>query len=134
MATITSHHSRRTVGLSQIATLLSILACYGTLATIGILSLLGTTMVVHEGAWAGAIIAFAWLAVVGNWVGWRRHRVNSPLILAVIGAAMVSMVMFVFFNRIAEILGFSLLVAAAFWEWRFARKRIVYQVDTGAGV
>jgi hypothetical protein len=60
--------------LAGVATLLSILACYGTLVIIGTLSLLGISVALHTGAWAGAISLFAVLAVAGVALGYRRHR------------------------------------------------------------
>jgi hypothetical protein len=44
--------------LPDVATVGSILACYGTLAILGLLSLMGVSIALHEGAWAGVISAF----------------------------------------------------------------------------
>ncbi|MDH3672668.1 MAG: hypothetical protein OES46_16175 [Gammaproteobacteria bacterium] len=56
--------------LPGVATILAIAACYGTVLVITALSLLGITLVVHEGVWAGAISVFALLAVVGMALGY----------------------------------------------------------------
>ncbi len=45
---------------SGIAVVLSVVACYGTLALVAVLSLAGVTMSVHEGAWAAVIVAALW--------------------------------------------------------------------------
>lgn len=107
--------------LAGAAALLSIVACYGTLFTISVLSALGITLVVHNGAWAGAIALFAVLAVVGVLLGYRRHRMLAPLVLAGIGAAIILWVMFGSFNRILELIGFAALIVGATWDWRLKR-------------
>ena len=114
--------SRKWDWLASVATVLSIVACYGTLLVISTLSLLGIGLAVHTGAWAGAIVLFAVLAVVGMALGYRRHRVPAPVILAVIGAGLIVWVMFGSFNRILELLGFAALIAAATWDWRLKRR------------
>ncbi len=108
--------------LAGVAALLSIVACYGTLFTISVLSALGVTLVVHDGAWAGAISLFAVLAVAGVFLGYRRHRTLAPLVLAAIGAAIILWVMLGSYDRILELIGFGALIAGAIWDWRLKRR------------
>ncbi len=108
--------------LAGTAALLSIVACYGTLFTISVLSALGISLVVNEGAWAGAIALFAVLAVLGVVLGYRRHHTLAPLLLAAIGAAIILWVMFGSFNRILELGGFAALIVGAIWDWRLKRR------------
>jgi arsenite methyltransferase len=108
--------------LPGVATILAIAACYGTLLVVAALSLLGTTLVVHEGAWAGAISLFALLAVVGMALGYRRHHMLAPLVIAVISLALILWVMFGSYNRIIELIGFTGLIIAATWDWRLKRR------------
>ncbi len=103
----------RFTGLSA---MLSILACYGTLAFVSILSLLGITVNIDTGIWAGVITFFAWFAVAGVAGSFRRNRAVGPLIVAAVGAVLVTWVMFVSSNRIVEIFGFFGLIFAASWE------------------
>ena len=103
----------RFAGLS---TFLSLLACYGTLAFVSILSFVGITVSIHTGVWAGVITFFAWFAVAGVAGNFKRHRSVGPLIVAAIGAALITWAMFVSFNRVVEIAGFSGLIYAALWE------------------
>ena len=105
------------------ATVLAILACYGTLGVVGVLSMMGVSVGVHEGTWAVVIAFFAALAVVGIGLGYRRHRVAGPLVLAVIGGVLVLWAMFVDYTRSVEIAGFVALVIAALWDWRVKRSR-----------
>ena len=108
--------------LPGVATILAIAACYGTLLVITALPLLGITLVVHEGAWAGAISLFALLAVVGVALGYRRHHTLAPLVIAVISLAVILWVMFGSYNRIIELIGFTGLIIAATWDWRLKRR------------
>lgn len=104
--------------LAGVASLLSVVACYGTVILIGVLSLLGISLTLNTGVWAGVIVFFAGLAVFGFALGYRSHRVLTPLVLGVIGGALIVWVMFGSFNRFLEIAGFAFLVAAAIWDWR----------------
>ena len=98
------------------AALLSIVACYGTLAFVSILSLIGITIDIHTGLWAGVITFFAWLAVAGVGSSFRRNRAVGPLLVATVGAVLITWAMFVSFNRIIEVAGFAGLIFAALWE------------------
>jgi hypothetical protein len=49
---------------SGLAVVLSLVACYGTAALVLLLATAGITLNVHEGAWAAAIVVFAWTAVL----------------------------------------------------------------------
>lgn len=102
-------------------TILSIAACYGTLATISVLSLLGVTVVINPGVWAGAISLFAVLAVVGLAVSYWRHRIVGPLVVAALAAALIIWVMFGSYSRVMELLGFAGLGTAAIWDWHLKK-------------
>lgn len=102
--------------ITGFSALLSIIACYGTLAFVSILSFLGISINIHFGVWAAVITLFAWLAVAGVAGGFRRYRALGPLIVAAVGAVLVTWAMYVSFNRIIEVAGFSGLIAAAIWQ------------------
>jgi hypothetical protein len=110
--------------LTSLATVISILACYGTLAFVSLLSLFGLSLNIHEGAWAGVITLFAWLAFIAVAINFRRYRALGPLLLGAAGAVLITWVMFVSFNRIIEIAGFAGLITAALWERRLKK---IYQ-------
>ena len=59
--------------LTALSTVLSLAACYGTLAVIALLGVLGTAIAINETLWAGAIVAFAAIATVGLGLGLTRH-------------------------------------------------------------
>jgi hypothetical protein len=107
---------------SGVAVVLSIVACYGTLALVAILSLAGVTISVHEGAWAAVIVVFVWLAVLAMGVNIQRHRSFGPFVLSDIGALLVSWVMMVDYSRVLEVIGFALLIVAALWDRQVRRR------------
>ena len=106
---------------SGVAVVLSIVACYGTLALVAILSLAGVTMSVHEGAWAAVIVVLAWIAVLAMGVNIRSLRSFGPFVLSDIGALLVSWVMIVDYSRVMEVSGFALLIVAALWDRQLRR-------------
>jgi hypothetical protein len=107
--------------LAGAGTVLAIAACYGTLATVSVLSLLGVTLVINPGVWAGAISLFAVLALFGVLLSYREHRVRGPLVIAALGTALVLWAMFGSYIRIIELIGFAGLITAAVWDWRLKK-------------
>lgn len=114
---------KRTDWLAPWGTALAVIACYGTLAVVGALSLAGITVAVHEGLWAGVIALFSMLALAGIFLGWRGHRKIAPLLLGVLGAGMILWTMGLAYSRVVEIAGFIILVVAAALDWRAKRHR-----------
>jgi Na+/H+-dicarboxylate symporter len=116
--------------LAGAGTLLSLLACYGTLGLIAILSLMGVSLAINEQVWAGVIVTFALIAVAGVALGYRLHRNPAPAVIALAGALLVIWAMygsdnirawFGFLSRGVELAGFAGLIAAAVWDWRLKR-------------
>jgi hypothetical protein len=116
--------------LAGAGALLSIAACYGTLGLVALLSMMGVTLALNVDIWAGVIVAFALLAVIGVTLGYRKHRNANPVRLAVIGAALVTWAMYGAEaivdllgvpSTIVEIAGFAALMASAYWDWRLKR-------------
>jgi len=117
-------HSERGAGwLAPAGTVLAIIACYGTLAVVGALSLMGVALAIDEGLWAGAIVFFALLAFIGLLLGWRVHRALPPVLLGVLGTGMILWAMAVAYSRPVEIAGFICLAAAAWLDLRARRGR-----------
>lgn len=109
--------------LAPVSTVLAIIACYGTLAAVGVLSLLGIGITVHEGIWVGAIVLFALLAFGGIVHGWRGHRAILPLLLGLVGTVLVPWAMTIAYSRAVEIAGFLCLAFGAVLDWRARRNR-----------
>lgn len=111
----------------------SLVACYGTLALVLVLSAVGVTVDVHEGAWATVIVAFAWIAVLAMGVNIPRHGSFVPFILADIGALLVSWVTFIQFSRGLELLGFAMLAVAALRDRHLLKRAPAPDAHEAAG-
>lgn len=128
--------------LARGGTILSLLACYGTLAVVAGLSALGVTIAINDHVWAAAIVIFAVVAVLGVGLGARRHDAWWPLILAGLGAAMVAAAMYLrgpiegavgIPGLAVEIAGFAALVVAALGDWRICKARDGERPDPPGG-
>lgn len=108
--------------LAPCGTALAIIACYGTLVVVGALSLVGFTIAIHEGVWAGAIVIFALLALFGILLGWKKHRQTIPLLFGMVAVGLIVWTMGFTYSRLTEVAGFFLLVLAAALDWRARRK------------
>lgn len=100
------------------ATVLAIVSCYGTAAALTLVSLLGISIAIDERVWAGVIALFAALSVVAIAMSYRHHRKVGPVALAGLGLALILWVMYGSYNRVLELVGFSLLAAATVWDWK----------------
>ena len=121
-------------GLSgTLALIVAALSCYGTLAAIAILSLLGVTLAVSNAAVASVIVFFAVLAAALVGLGLRKHGSAAALIPAIAGAAMVGFALLVAYHWALELAGFLLLAAAVFWDFRL-RARAVRAPGHGAEI
>lgn len=116
-------HERLRALAAPAATALSLVACYGTLAAIGLLGALGISIALDEAVWAGAILVFAWLALLALWLRQRRHGRLWPIVLAAIGVALITFTMTITYERAIELAGFAFLCAGTFMDWRAARGR-----------
>lgn len=114
-------NSRYPIGIwSGVLAGLSILTCYGTLALVAALGLIGIQLNIHQGIWATVIVVLAWAAAAGIALEFRRLHAKGALLSAISGALLITAVMFVTYNRIVEILGFVLILIAVIWNRRFA--------------
>ncbi|MFY0992026.1 MerC family mercury resistance protein [Halomonas sp. C05BenzN] len=111
-------------GLFGIAALcLALLSCYGTLALVGLLPLLGLGLALDEGAWAGTIAAFVVLTLAALAAGLRRHRAPGPLVLASAGGGLILYALFIDYRALVELAGFVLLAIATLWDLRQRRRQ-----------
>jgi rhodanese-related sulfurtransferase len=105
------------------ATALAFVSCYGTALLIGLLSIFGVFVTIDQRAWAGAISAFAALAVVFIAASGRRRRIAGPVVVAGIGLAFILWAMYGAESRAVELAGFASLVAATLWDLKSRRSR-----------
>lgn len=112
---------RGLLGLAALS--LALLSCYGTLALVALLPLLGIGLALDEGLWAGAIALFVLLSLAALAAG-LRHRVGPlPLLLGSTGGGLVLYALFVDYHGLVELAGFLLLGAAVAWDLRRRRRR-----------
>lgn len=99
----------------------AILACYGTLAALALLSAAGITLAVNPTVWAGVVVLAAACAALA--VGTRAWRYGDGRLaagLAVAGAAIVAWTQLVRYDLAVELAGFGLLAAGVLLDWRRA--------------
>jgi hypothetical protein len=109
--------------LAPLGTILAVFACYGTLASVGILSVMGISISVPDGIWAGAIALFTLIAFAGIVHGWRGHRAPLSFLFGLAGTALVLWAMAISYSRAVEIAGFVCLALGAALDWRARRNR-----------
>jgi arsenite methyltransferase len=102
---------------------MALLACYGTLAAVALLTLLGVGLALEDGIWAGTIALFAVLTAFAIVPGARRHGGFGPSILAVAGVGAIVYALFVDYRLWIELAGFAALAAAVLWDIRLRRLR-----------
>ncbi|ACL72797.1 Methyltransferase type 11 [Thioalkalivibrio sulfidiphilus HL-EbGr7] len=100
----------------------AVIVCYGTLAALALLGVLGFGFALDEGLWAGAIALFAVLAAAAITAGARRHRSPGPPILAATGAGVILYALFVDYSLIVELIGFILLSVSALRDLQLRRR------------
>jgi arsenite methyltransferase len=123
--------SLRRRGLAGAAALvLSLLACYGTLAATAALALVGIGVAIDPGAWSATILAFGLAAVVAVGAGMRKHGRLIPLAAAVAGGAILAYAHLVEFSYVVELAGFAVLGSAVFLDLR-ARRNLSADVLAG---
>ena len=123
--------SLRRRGLAGSAALvLSMLACYGTLAATAALSLAGISVAIDPGAWSATILAFGLAAVIAIGAGMRKHGRFTPLGAALAGGALLAYAHLVEFGYVVELAGFALLGIAVFLDLH-ARRHLSAEVLVG---
>jgi len=125
--------SREASGFPRAATALADLSCCGTAAVIGLLSLLGVSLALDEGIWAGAISLFAALATIAIAIArsYRRHLIVGPAVVAALGLGLILWTMYGAYSRVVELVGFVLLKAATLWDWRAGATRALADGSRG---
>lgn len=99
-----------------VATGAALISCYGILAIVALLSVLGMAVEIEPGLWAASISGAALLATAGTAWNLRRHRKPWPLLLSLLGAGAILYVMFGSYEATIEAAGFVVLVGAVGWD------------------
>lgn len=114
--------SARFASVGSLTSLLAVATCYGTLALVAGLSLLGVGVEVNEGWLVKIITGLLLLAIGGMVYSYRVHRVVGPLLLTVATASILGWVFYGDYSKPLELAGFGGLVVASLWDFR-AKKR-----------
>lgn len=109
--------------LGSAASLLAVLACYGTLAAVALLSIVGVSIKIDESTLAKLITGLLVLALGGMGYSYSAHRRPGPLMLSVAAAAMLLWVFYGSYSKPLELSGFAALIVASIWDFR-AKKRV----------
>jgi len=102
--------------------LLAVAACYGTLAAVALLSVIGISVEIDEGLMTKLISGMLVLVLAGMTYAYRLHRHPGPLLLSVAAAGLLMWVFFGSYSQPLELTGFLILGAASIWDFR-AKKR-----------
>ncbi|OIO68273.1 MAG: hypothetical protein COW19_02915 [Zetaproteobacteria bacterium CG12_big_fil_rev_8_21_14_0_65_55_1124] len=108
--------------LGSATSLLAVAACYGTLAAVSLLSLIGINLEVEEAAMVKLVSGMLVLALAGMAYSFSKHRNSGPLMLSIAAAALLMWVFFGTYSKSIEMLGFALLILASIWDF-IAKKR-----------
>ncbi len=109
--------------LGSITSLLAVATCYGTLAAVSLLSLIGVSVHIDEATLVKLITALLVLALAGMLYSWRSHRHPGPLMLSLGAGLLLLWVFYGSYSKPLEITGFILLIIASLWDFR-VKKRI----------
>lgn len=103
--------------LGSVISLLTVATCYGTLAAVSLLSLIGISVVIEEATLVKLITGLLVLALMGMVYSWRIHRHLGPLLLSLGAALLLLWVFYVSYSKPLELAGFALLVIASIWDF-----------------
>ena len=101
--------------------LMAAVACYGTLALVALLSMLGVSLALNEAIWAGSIVTFSIAATLVISLGVKRHKSIKPLLPGLLGCGLMVYTMFVDYSLMTELIAFALLALAIYLDYHLRR-------------
>ncbi len=116
--------------VGSVTSLLAVVTCYGTLATVALLSLIGVSIEIDEGLLMKLITGLLVLALAGMVYSYRVHRHPGPLLLSIASATLLLWVFYGSYSKPLELTGFSALLIASVWDFR-AKKRVCSETCNG---
>lgn len=116
--------------IGSAASLVAVLACYGTLATVALLSVIGISVELDEGLLVKLISGLLVTALAGMGYSWRVHRHPGPILLSLVATALLLWVFYGSYSKPLELTGFVLLVVASVWDFR-TKKRVCTETCNG---
>lgn len=119
----TQSQSMRFAWLGPVMGLLAVTACYGTLAAVALLSVIGISVQIDEGLMTKLVSGMLVLVLFGMGYSYRLHRNWGPLLTAMASSALLLWVFFGSYSKHLELAGFVMLGIASIWDFR-AKKRV----------
>lgn len=120
----------RTLGRVGIgAAIAAAAACYGALAVVSFLGLVGLQVAVNEAAWSGTILVLTGLAVLVVLAGARRHRSPAPGAAALVGGGLIAYALLIEYVFYLELAGFVALGTAAYYDFQLHRRLPTARID-----
>lgn len=108
--------------VGSVTSLLAVVACYGTLATVALLSVIGISIEIDESLLVKLITGLLVLALAGMGYSFNVHRHPGPLLLSVASAALLLRVFYGTYSKPLELTGFTFLVIASVWDFRTKKR------------
>lgn len=116
--------------IGSVTSLLAVVACYGTLATVALLSVIGISVEIDESVLVKLITGLLILALAGMGYSYSVHRHPGPLLLSIAAATLLLWVFYGSYSKPLEITGFIALVIASIGDIR-AKKRVCIERGNG---
>ncbi|HEC97480.1 MAG TPA: MerC family mercury resistance protein [Nitrospirae bacterium] len=121
----TSAKPARLSWLGSATSLVAVVACYGTVAAVALLSLVGVSVKLDESFMVKLITGLLILALLGMGNSFRLHRHAGPLLLSLAAAAVLFWVFYGSYSKPLELTGFAVLLAASVWDFRVKKRSCV---------
>lgn len=109
--------------LGPVMGLLAVTACYGTLAVVALLSVVGISVQIDEGLMTRLVSGMLVLVLFGMGYSYRLHRNPGPLLASMATSTLLLWVFFGSYSKHLELAGFVVLGIASIWDFR-AKKRV----------
>jgi hypothetical protein len=104
------------------ASLLAVAACYGTMAVVALLSVIGIGVDLDDGVFVKIVTGLLVVALLGMAYSFRFHRHPGPFLLSLAAAGLLAWVFYGSYSQALEIVGFAALVVASLWDFRSKRR------------
>lgn len=116
--------------VGSVTSLLAVVTCYGTLAAVALLSVIGISIDIDESLLVKLVSGLLVLALAGMGYSYSVHRHPGPLLLSIGAAALLLWVFYGSYSKTLELTGFIALVFASVWDFR-AKKRSCVEKCSG---